>query len=125
LACANSTTPYCFVQDDDYLILPEVIAALHARIEDSAHPDHGIHLLPPHEHLTSALRTTFNNHLGLHTSFAWLGHGAMLHRSQVVDFLEVIATLDVGEVAMKMADNYFTILGSDVLVLIIVQHLLR
>lgn len=119
LACAGASTPYCFIQDDDYLIRPEIIKALRTRIEESAGP-HAIHLLPPHEHLSSALRETHvpksdSSHISdIHTSFAWLGHGTMMHRTKSEEFLALLRRLRVPQDEMKMADNYFAILGNRV-----------
>ena len=107
------------VQDDDYLIVPEVLHTLHAAITQSAVP-RTIHLLPAHEHLSTSLRelhvsTSPQSTLpAIHTGFAWLGHGAMLHRSEVTDFLALMRALHATEPEMKMADNYYTILGNRV-----------
>ena len=49
---------------------------------------------------------------GLHTSFAWLGHGAIMHRSQAEDFLSLLYQLNVTNEELKMADNYFSILSN-------------
>ncbi|OBZ79106.1 hypothetical protein A0H81_01521 [Grifola frondosa] len=100
IACALAETPNCFIQDDDYLIRSEIIKSLHARITDHGSSP-AIHLLPPHEHLSSSLSeihvpardTAYLS--DVHTSFAWLGYGTMLRRAE-------------------MADNYFTILSNRV-----------
>ncbi|OCH89552.1 hypothetical protein OBBRIDRAFT_778345 [Obba rivulosa] len=119
LACAQVNTPYCFIQDDDYLIRPEIIEALHTRIaEDSSAP--AIHLLPPHEHLSTILReihvprSSSSYFSDIHTSSAWLGHGTILERSQAELFLALMYRLHVTEEEIAMADNYFTILGNRV-----------
>lgn len=104
-------------QDDDYLVLPEVIMTLNSRINLSEDP-HTIHLLPAHEYLSSSLREIHvpspegSKGLSIHTSFAWLGHGAMLHRSEAVDFLALMRRLNTTDEQMKMADNYYTILSN-------------
>lgn len=48
----------------------------------------------------------------IHASFAWLGHGSIIRRSQAVEFLALMAHLEVSDDEMKMADNYFTILSN-------------
>ena len=106
-------------QDDDYLIRPEIIQSLQAHM---AAPDASrvIHLLPPHEHLSTTLRETdvpssHNRQLsGIQTSFAWLGYGTMLNRSEAQSFLKLMRYLDVPPDEMKMADNFFTILSNRV-----------
>ncbi|KAI0094456.1 hypothetical protein BDY19DRAFT_912836 [Irpex rosettiformis] len=118
LACAQSSSPYCFIQDDDYLVVPEVIQSLHARIRQTQHP-HTIHLLPAHEYLTSTLRQTFvhnemSSKKSIHTGFAWLGHGTVMHRSEAMDFLKLMHQLNASEEEMKMADNYYSILSNRV-----------
>ncbi|KAJ7597419.1 hypothetical protein C8J56DRAFT_319097 [Mycena floridula] len=108
LACARATTQYCFIQDDDFLVLPPMIHALHSRI--SSTPS-GIYLLPSYEMLSTSLRNIRVNS-SIHTGFSWLGHGAMLHRSTVVEFLELLAQLNLTASDLKMADNYFSILAN-------------
>ncbi|KIK77618.1 hypothetical protein PAXRUDRAFT_166258 [Paxillus rubicundulus Ve08.2h10] len=113
LACTKVSTPYCFVQDDDYIILPEVIKTLRARMQESLQS--GIYLLPPHEHLLSRLRTTITPS-GVHTGFAWLGHGAMIRKQRALEFVSLLHhdCLAMNWEEIKMADNYFTILGNQV-----------
>ncbi|KAI0778708.1 hypothetical protein BD413DRAFT_511125 [Trametes elegans] len=119
LACAQADTSFCFIQDDDYLVRPEIIQALRARIGDADAPN-AIHLLPPHEHLSTSLReihvkTPEASHVAdIHTSFAWLGHGALLHRSEARQFLSLMGSLPATEDELKMADNFFTILSNRV-----------
>ena len=100
-------------QDDDYLILPELIKTLRVRLEESSQG--GIYLLPPHEHLSSRLRTTVTSN-GVHTGFAWLGHGAMIKRQQALSFVSLLHddSLGMTKEQIKMADNYFSILSNEV-----------
>ncbi|KAG0702714.1 hypothetical protein DFH29DRAFT_776894, partial [Suillus ampliporus] len=109
IACEQATTRFCFLQDDDYLITPEIIRTLHARALGT--PDHSIHLLPSHEVLSSQLRTVVTSY-GAHTSPAWLGHGTILPRTGASEFLALLYHLNASEDEMKMADNYFTILNN-------------
>jgi len=113
LACLSTSSTYCYLQDDDYLVLPEVIRSLHTRVSESSSPS-AVHLLPAHERLSSDLRYVSNITHGLHTSFAWLGHGTIIHRSQVVDFLPLMHDLAVSDEEMQMADNYFSVLSNRV-----------
>ena len=79
-----------------------------------------VHLLPPHEHLSTALRevhikTPDDARISdIHVSFAWLGYGTMLRRSEAQQFLSLMRYLKVADDEMKMADNYFTILSNRV-----------
>ncbi|VDB87518.1 unnamed protein product [Peniophora sp. CBMAI 1063] len=111
MACMSANTTFCYTQDDDYLVLPETLQSLHARISES-NPPQAIHLLPPHERLSSELRYICNEDRGMHASFAWLGHGAILHRSLVEQFLELMHLVNATEEQLKMADNYFSILSN-------------
>jgi hypothetical protein len=99
------------LQDDDYLILPEVIQTLHTRITELERLS-ALHLLPPHERLSSDLRAMYTSDLdgNLHTSFAWLGHGTMMHRSLASEFLSLMQVLEFSKEETKMADNYFSVL---------------
>lgn len=105
----QNTADDVYFQDDDYLILPEIIYTLRSRLSESSKS--GIHLLPSHEMLSSQLRT-ISTSSGIHTSFAWLGYGAIIHRWQAVEFLGLLEQLNVTQDDIKMADNYFTILGN-------------
>ncbi|KAF4604851.1 hypothetical protein EYR40_003633 [Pleurotus pulmonarius] len=100
IACEQAATPYCFIQDDDYLVLPEIIRTMRARIPQSA--ERGIHLLPPHEMLSTT-----------HTGFAWLGYGAMISRTRASEFLQLMHAHATDE-ERRMADNYYTILANRV-----------
>ena len=68
-----------------------------------------IHLLPPHEMLSSRLRSVSSGSR-IHTSFAWLGYGTIMPRTMASDFISLLRRLNVTEDTMRMADNYFTIL---------------
>lgn len=128
LACSSATTEFCFlqvgctvallynwlmrvVQDDDYLVRTDVIRSLYTHLISSPNLT-TVHLLPPHEHLSTALRTTFSQDRAIHTGFAWLGHGALLRRSASSAFLNLLGELRVSDWEMKMADNYYTILSN-------------
>ncbi|KAF8634868.1 hypothetical protein AX15_000623 [Amanita polypyramis BW_CC] len=110
-ACEKSNTPYCFIQDDDYLIWPEIVLAMRSRISEAS--TSAIHLLPPREMLSSQLRT-ISAGSGIHTSFVWLGHGTIMRRAMAVEFISLLRYLNATEEIMKMADNYFTVLMNTV-----------
>ena len=95
------------------MVLPEIILALYSRILEHQDPA-AIYLLPAHERLSSDLRTVYNPELGLHVSFAWLGHGALIHKSLARDFLLMMQHLNVTNEEMQMADNYFSILRNTI-----------
>ena len=100
-------------QDDDYIILPELIKTLRVRVGESLQG--AIYLLPPHEHLSSRLRTTVTSN-SINTGFAWLGHGAMINRQRALGFVSLLHddSLGMTEEQRKMADNYFSILSNEV-----------
>lgn len=107
------------LQDDDYLVHSEIIEALHARLDRPEAPN-AIHLLPPHEHLSTSLREIHvpapdTSHLSdIHTSFAWLGHGMMMKRAEAQNFLNLLRLIKAAPDEMKMADNFFTLLSNRV-----------
>ncbi|KAI6012400.1 hypothetical protein F5J12DRAFT_817833 [Pisolithus orientalis] len=111
LACVQAKTQFCFFQDDDYLVLPQIIQTLRYRIAES--PQTAIHLLPAHEHLSSRLRTILTPS-GVHSGFAWLGHGAIMSRKQAVDFVSLLRHLNMPPEEVRLADNYFTILSNQI-----------
>ena len=108
------------IQDDDYIIHPEVFRNVHTSfLESSAiyHNPPPIMLLPSHEHLGTDLLHTSVRYSASHdshinTTFAWLGHGTLLRRSQASAFLHLLRRVGLSEEEMNMADNYFTILSA-------------
>ncbi|KAJ3929749.1 MAG: hypothetical protein NXY57DRAFT_1049860 [Lentinula lateritia] len=109
LACAEATTPFCFIQDDDYLVLPEIIKTLRSRFSNDSVST--IYLSPPHEVMSTILKR-IHVKSKIHTSFAWLGYGAIMRRRQARDFLALMQYLNVSEDEMKMADNYYALLAN-------------
>lgn len=83
---------------------------MHRTLSTTSQPHSSIHLLPPHEHLTTTLRTIELTNNDMHTTFAWLGHGAMMLRSRVIEFLATMDFLNATKEEKQMADNYFSIL---------------
>lgn len=114
--CCDHTSSLIFasltLQDDDYLVWPEIIQAMGSRVRNSV-DGRDIHLLPPQDSLSSYLRT-IRRGSQLHTSFAWLGYGALIRRSRAVDFLALVKALNLSEAEMNMADNYYTILSNSI-----------
>ncbi|KAJ3812394.1 hypothetical protein F5876DRAFT_87741 [Lentinula aff. lateritia] len=109
LACAEATTPFCFIQDDDYLVLPEIIQTLRSRFSNESVST--IYLSPSHEVLSTILKR-IRVKSKIHTSFAWLGYGAIMRRTQARDFLALMQHLNAFEDEMKMADNYYALLAN-------------
>ncbi|KAJ6516076.1 hypothetical protein C8R45DRAFT_796746, partial [Mycena sanguinolenta] len=103
IACAEASTPYCFIQDDDYLVKPEVIHALRARIDR-----HDIFHLPPDEVLSSFVLSVDSPNITF--GFSWLGYGALLLRSNAESFLSLLKRVGASAEETKMADNYYAIL---------------
>ncbi|KAK7061562.1 rab geranylgeranyltransferase [Favolaschia claudopus] len=106
VACANASTPYCFIQDDDYLVKPEIVTSLRARINT-----HDIFHLPPDEFISGHLLSIQSPLLDF--GFSWLGYGAMILRSNAQSFLALLDTLQASKQEKQMADNYFTILKNE------------
>jgi hypothetical protein len=94
-------------------VLPEIIRTIRARIEDQQ-PQDGIHLLPPHEMLSTRLRAVHVQSKNIHASPAWLGHGALIPRSKAINFLSLMGYLNASNAELQMADNYFSILSNRV-----------
>ena len=97
----------------------EIIESLHARINTTRAPN-AIHLLPSHDHLSTALREIYvpapdSSHLSdIHTSFAWLGYGTMMRRTEAQRFMTLLKNLKLPREELAMADNFFTLLSNRV-----------
>ncbi|KAJ7781432.1 hypothetical protein B0H16DRAFT_1498400, partial [Mycena metata] len=109
IACANASTLYCFIQDDDYLVKPEVIRSLRARIDA-----HDIYFLPPDEVLSSHLLSVSSPLTNITFGFSWLGYGSLILRSNAESFLSLLKRIGASEEENKMADNYYSILRNSV-----------
>ncbi|KAJ7228840.1 hypothetical protein GGX14DRAFT_345173 [Mycena pura] len=105
IACANASTTYCFIQDDDYLVNPEIIHSLRARIASS-----DIFLLPPDESLSSHLLSINSPSTNITFGFSWLGYGSLILRRNAESFLELLERIGASVDEKKMADNYYSIL---------------
>lgn len=106
------------VQDDDYLIPPNVIHAMLQRSIDVNDPTIPIHLLSPEDHLNSILSRISDN-IDMHTSYAWLGYGTLTSRATITAFANLM--INPGgrspyflEDERRMADNYFAILSNHI-----------
>jgi hypothetical protein len=64
--------------------------------------------------LATSLRTVQVPSKNIHTSSAWLGHGALIPKSKAIQFLSLMNYLNASDKEMQMADNYFTILSNKV-----------
>ncbi|KAJ7276211.1 hypothetical protein B0H12DRAFT_1084165 [Mycena haematopus] len=103
IACAEASTQYCFIQDDDYLVKPEIIRSLRARIDT-----HDIFHLPPQEVLSGHVLSIDSTNITF--GFSWLGYGALLLRSNAESFLSLLGRIGASAEETKMADNYYSIL---------------
>jgi hypothetical protein len=81
---------------------------------DARKESRDIHLLPPHELLSSHFRTIQSLDGRFHASFAWLGHGAMILKSRASSFIKTLEALGASDVQKQMADNYYTLLSNSI-----------
>jgi hypothetical protein len=93
------------VKDDDYLVKPEIIRSLRARIDT-----HDIFFLPPDEVLSSHCLSVDSPSTNITFGFSWLGYGALILRSNAESFLSLLGRIGASEEKRKMADNYYSIL---------------
>ncbi|GAA5849348.1 hypothetical protein JCM9279_006456 [Rhodotorula babjevae] len=106
LACAHSTTPHCFFQDDDWVVQP--LRALYSQF--SRDPEGPVVVHTSREVATLyGLEWCFYNN-PLHTCFAWVGTGAFTSRAHVERFLALTGSGDAayGRDELAHADNSFT-----------------
>lgn len=87
---------------------------MYNRILDAISPPESIHLITPVDHLkTSLLHITTSS---IHSAFAWLGYGTLVHTSHVRLFLDLVSSSSpaFSDDELKMADNYYTLLANRV-----------
>ncbi|GAA5831629.1 hypothetical protein JCM11251_000776 [Rhodosporidiobolus azoricus] len=105
LACAShSTTPYCFFQDDDWVVQP--IRAMYSQFKRD--PEGPVVVSTNSEVATLyGLEWCFFNP-PLNTCFSWVGTGAFTSRVHVERFLATITYLGYSRDELAHADNSFT-----------------
>ncbi|GAA5855579.1 hypothetical protein JCM5353_005456 [Sporobolomyces roseus] len=104
LACMQASTPYCFFQDDDWLLQP--MRSLYAQFKRD--PEGSVVVSTNSEvAVLYGLEWCFFQK-PLHTCFTWVGTGAFTSRSHVAHFLQSISTLDYPREELAHADNSFT-----------------
>ncbi|GAA5872920.1 hypothetical protein JCM16303_006879 [Sporobolomyces ruberrimus] len=103
-ACMQATTPYCYFQDDDWLVQP--MRSLYAQFKRG--PEESI-LVGTTKEMAVKYRSDWCFFQGpLHTCFAWLGTGAFVARRHVASYLEAVSSIDFPRDELAHADNSFT-----------------
>ncbi|GAA5866964.1 hypothetical protein JCM3774_003736 [Rhodotorula dairenensis] len=103
LACAQSDTPYCYFQDDDWLVRP--VRALYAQFSRDPEGPIVVHTNTEVSLLFGLEWCFYNN--PLHTCFSWVGTGAFTSRRHVDRFLSLSTVLAYPRDELAHADNSF------------------
>ncbi|GAA5988666.1 hypothetical protein JCM10908_003667 [Rhodotorula pacifica] len=104
LACAQAETPYCYFQDDDWLVRP--IRAMYTQFMRD--PEGPVVVSTSEEvAVLFGLEWCFYNN-PLHICFAWVGTGAFTSRQHVDRFLSLATLLAYPRDELSHADNSFT-----------------
>ncbi|GAA5967764.1 hypothetical protein JCM8115_006439 [Rhodotorula mucilaginosa] len=104
LACAQADTPYCYFQDDDWLVRP-----LRALYTQFGRDPEGPVVVQTSDQVSMlfGLEWCFYNN-PLHTCFSWVGTGAFTSRQHVDRFLSLSTLLAYPRDELAHADNSFT-----------------
>ncbi|KAL1925595.1 uncharacterized protein VTP21DRAFT_478 [Calcarisporiella thermophila] len=105
MACAAASTPYCYFQDDDWII--RHLRSMYAnflRFPQFVHTDTNADVYS----LTNWKWCFYNDGVSLHTCFSWVGTGAFVARDKVVQFLKMTSTTGMDPTEFAYADMYFT-----------------
>jgi len=105
MACAMATTPYCYFQDDDWII--QHIRSMYAnflRFPHLVHTDTNADVYS----LTNWRWCFFDDNVGLHSCFSWVGTGAFASRKNVVKFLKLASITEMDPKEFAYGDMYFT-----------------
>ncbi|GAA6025465.1 hypothetical protein JCM8202_003622 [Rhodotorula sphaerocarpa] len=103
LACAQADTPYCYFQDDDYLVRP--LRSLYTQFTRDPDGPVVVHASNFASMLYGLEWCFYNN--PLHTCFAWVGTGAFTSRQHVDRFLSLAGLLAYPREEWAHADNSF------------------
>ncbi|GAA5872830.1 hypothetical protein JCM1840_005863 [Sporobolomyces johnsonii] len=109
LACMQGSTPYCFFQDDDWVVQP--LRSLYAQFKRD--PE-GPVVVSTNSEVAAlyGLEWCFYQH-PLHTCFSWVGTGAFTSRSHVERFLDTTTSLAYPHEELAHADNSFTLFQNE------------
>ncbi|CAM0136187.1 hypothetical protein VKS41_005419 [Umbelopsis sp. WA50703] len=105
MACAMARTPYCYFQDDDWMI--QHLRSMYAnflRFPHLVHTDTNADVYS----LTNWKWCFYHNPDDLHTCFSWVGTGAFASRENVVKFLKLAAVTEMDPLEFAYGDMYFT-----------------
>ncbi|GAA6004003.1 uncharacterized protein JCM10292_000647, partial [Rhodotorula paludigena] len=104
LACAQSSSPYCFFQDDDWVVQP--VRSLYAQFKRDPEGPVVVHTNEEVAVLYGLEWCFFQD--PLHTCFSWVGTGAFTSRQHVERFLAQTGELAYSRAELAHADNSFT-----------------
>jgi hypothetical protein len=128
MACAMAQTPYCYFQDDDWII--QHLRSMYAnflRFPHLVHTDTNADVYSltnwkwcfydsrkliidcvTMRHIISADRLYDSSAIDLHACFSWVGTGAFASRENVVKFMKLAAVTDMDPLEFAYGDMYFT-----------------
>ncbi|CAG8456292.1 3912_t:CDS:2 [Racocetra fulgida] len=105
MACAMATTPYCYFQDDDWIIRNmRSMYANFLRFPNLIHTDTNADVYS----LTNWKWCFFDDSVDLHACFSWVGTGAFTSRENVVRFLKMASITEMDPTEFAYGDMYFT-----------------
>ncbi|CAG8606516.1 9088_t:CDS:2 [Diversispora eburnea] len=105
MACAMATTPYCYFQDDDWVI--HHMRSMYAnflRYPDLIHTDTNADAYS----LTNWKWCFFDDSIDLHACFSWVGTGAFVSKENVINFLKLTSITEMDPTEFAYGDMYFT-----------------
>ncbi|CAH7688241.1 expressed protein [Phakopsora pachyrhizi] len=108
LACLQSSTRFCFFQDDDCIV--RSIRTMYYQFK-SLQPDQALVVVQsdPTYSVMYNWEWCFKNQLeNLNTCFAWLGHGSFVSKSAVSEFVNWIGDQSLSSDLIALSDNFFT-----------------
>jgi len=104
-ACLAGRHDICYIQDDDFY--PSCLNALYASFRSSPHLIHATTDMDTT--LINQKWTFFNQSIGLHAGFTWLGTGAFVHKNLIRDFLRQLDAAGLEREDRHLADLYFSV----------------
>ena len=112
LACAAASTPYCYFQDDDWIVRPlRSMYANFLRFPELIHTDTNAFVYT----LTNWQWCFFNDDVHLHACFSWVGTGAFASQDIVKKFLDQLGMIpDLDRLEYAYADMFFTTFANQV-----------
>jgi hypothetical protein len=109
LSCSMASNEYCYFQDDDWLNVH--FKSQYSNFLRFPHLFHSMTI--PIIYLEHRRWNIYDEKLGLHAGFSWLGVGSFTEKKRVQHFLRQLSEFNLNQEELLQADIFFSYLSND------------